>query len=303
MVGARIRAGGSRKATVAALPDLKALPMTTATLAELTAVTPAGDGHYRASAGPESEIPGGLVNGGFLLAVAARALAAETGVPHPVTITGHFLTAVRPGDLAIDVELLRHGRHATARALVRNDAGQVVLAATGTFRDLTQVDGVTRKLVDLHPLPSRERTVSWPPGPDDAAAMAPEQQPPSIFGRFLHEVVPDGFGWAQGEPGGEPVIEAWAKPAVGSWDPIDLIVLTDVYPPPVFNIGLPIGWVPTLELTVQLRALPATEWVASRFATTEVTRGYVEEDGVIRGEDGALLAISRQLALVPRRRG
>ena len=40
--------------------------------------------------------------------------------------------------------------------------------------------------------------------------------------------------------------------------------------------------------------------VACRFWTSSVTDGYLEEDGLIRAEDGRLLAVSRQLALAPR---
>ena len=65
-------------------------------LAEVTAVTAVGEGRFTAEAGDETKIPGGLVNGGVLLVIAARALATATGRPHPVTITGHYLAAVRP---------------------------------------------------------------------------------------------------------------------------------------------------------------------------------------------------------------
>ncbi len=82
-------------------------------------------------------------------------------------------------------------------------------------------------------------------------------------------------------------------------------MLADVYPPPVFNTHeLEVGWVPTIELTVQLRGVPRdAEPVACRFWTSSVTDGYLEEDGLVRGVDGRLLAVSRQLALAPRPSG
>lgn len=266
-------------------------------LAEATAVTEVGGGRWSAEVGDEAKIPGGLVNGGVLLAVAARALAAATGRPHPVTITGHFLTAVRPGPLSIETEVLRSGRHAFARGLVRDAEQRPVLAATGTFGDLATAEGMTMGVADLPPMPSHEDTIPWPPeapGEDDTRA-------PDVFGLFRHRVVPDGFGWAMGEPGGRAVLEAWATPATGDWDPLDLLVLADVYPPPIFNTGVPFAWVPTLELTVQLRGLPTgDDPLACRFWTSTVTDGYLEEDGLVRAGDGRLLAVSRQLALAPR---
>ncbi len=268
-------------------------------LADLTAVTDVGGGQFTAEAGEETRIPGGLVNGGVLLVVAARALAAATGRPHPVTITGHYLQAVRPGPLTVDTEVLRPGRHAYARGLVRVADGTPVLAVTGTFTDLDEAVGPTLGLGDHPPLLDPADTTPWPPASGGGAVDAP-----SVFGLFRHRVDPAGFGWAMGEPGGRAVVESWAEPAVGDWDPLDLLALVDVYPPPVFNTGkVEVGWVPTLELTVQLRGLPrGAEPVACRFWTSSVTDGYLEEDGLVRDATGRLLVVSRQLALAPRPR-
>lgn len=264
-------------------------------LREVTAVTPLGDGRWAATIGDESLIPGGLVNGGVLLAVAARAMAAATGRPHPVTITGHYLAAVRPGPLTVATEVLREGRHAFARALVHDGTGAPVLATTATLTDLTAVEGMTLDLGALPPMPPPDGLIPWPPDDGD------DTRAPNVFGLFRHQVVPSGFGWAMGQPGGEAVVESWATPARGDWDPLDLLVLVDVYPPPVFNAGMPFAWVPTLELTVQLRGLPhVDEPLACRFWTSSVTHGYLEEDGLVRDAAGRLLAVSRQLALAPR---
>lgn len=269
--------------------------MTLRPLAEATAVAPDGPGRFTARAGEEARIPGGLVNGGVLLVIAARALVAATGRPHPVTITGHYLAAVRPGDLVVETEVLREGRHAYARALVRNADGMPVLATTGALADLTTASGPTMDVADLPPLPVEDRLVPWPP--EDGG----DTRAPNVFSLFRHRVDPDGFNWALGREPGAAVVESWATPASGTWDPLDLLALADVYPPPLFNTGVPFGWVPTLELTVQLRGLPTgDDPVACRFWTSTVTDGYLEEDGLIRATDGRLLAVSRQLALAPR---
>jgi acyl-coenzyme A thioesterase PaaI-like protein len=277
-------------------------------IAEVTAVHPVTDDTYRADIGEEALIPGNLVNGGVLLVVAARALADATGRPHPVTITGHFMTAVHPGAVTIETEVLRPGRHAFARALVRAADGTAALAATGTFTDLDEASGPTLGLLEHPPMPATDDTVPWPPDSDRDAPPAPgvdtaDRPAPNVFGLFRHRVVPAGFAWARGEPGGDAVVESWADPTTGRWDPLDVLVLADVYPPPVFNTGrVGVGWVPTLELTVQLRGIPVgAEPVACRFWTSTVTDGYLEEDGLIRAADGRLLAVSRQLALAPRR--
>ena len=74
----------------------------------------------------------------------------------------------------------------------------------------------------------------------------------------------------------------------------------DSFPPTIFNAKLPVGWVPTLELTAHLRARPVPGWLRCVFTTRFVTGGFLEEDGELWDGTGRLVAQSRQLALVPR---
>jgi hypothetical protein len=69
--------------------------------------------------------------------------------------------------------------------------------------------------------------------------------------------------------------------------------------PAVFNVLAP-GWVPTLELTVHCRARPSAGWLKSVFRTRFVSGGHLDEDGELWDEAGRLVAMSRQLAGVPR---
>jgi hypothetical protein len=58
--------------------------------------------------------------------------------------------------------------------------------------------------------------------------------------------------------------------------------------------------VPTLEMTVHVRDVPAPGALRSTFRTRFVTNGLFEEDGEVWDSTGRLVAISRQLALVAR---
>ena len=66
---------------------------------------------------------------------------------------------------------------------------------------------------------------------------------------------------------------------------------------PALFAAMPMTGVPTVELTVHWRGRPAGAWHYGEFRTNNLTRGYLEEDGLLWGEDGALVAQSRQLAL------
>ena len=56
------------------------------------------------------------------------------------------------------------------------------------------------------------------------------------------------------------------------------------------------AWVPTIELTVNVRKPPASQWLKCIFRTRFITCGLLEEDGEVWDETGALVAISRQIA-------
>ncbi len=70
----------------------------------------------------------------------------------------------------------------------------------------------------------------------------------------------------------------------------------DCWPPSMF-FAFQGGFAPTLELTVHFRSRPRTEWHLAAFESRFLMGGYVEEDGLLWGEDGRLVAQSRQLAL------
>ena len=77
---------------------------------------------------------------------------------------------------------------------------------------------------------------------------------------------------------------------------MSVLLYADALPPPVFNRLGPAGWVPTVEITVHLRAIPAPGLVQCRFRTRYVTRGLLEADGELWDSTGELVALSRQLA-------
>ena len=255
---------------------------------EDTAVTPAGGGAYNAELSPRWNVAD-KPNGGYLMALALRAAAAELPLPHPFTATAHYLRAASPGLALVDVEVARTGRtHATAEArLIQNDTEIVRVLAT--FGDLAALDGPT--IVDATPpdLPPVEECLQ-------GRGQLPSGAPVAIADRFVTAVDPSTLGWVRGEPTGTARIAAWMRLADGREpDPLMLTMVVDALPPPVFDLGAA-GWVPTIELTVHVRALPAPGWLRMQARTRFLQGGYLEEDAEVWDSEGTLVEQSRQLA-------
>jgi hypothetical protein len=112
---------------------------------------------------------------------------------------------------------------------------------------------------------------------------------------------PGDEGFRGGHPTGNPEIRGWF--AFADAEPIDaiaLLLVADAFPPPIFNTELPVAWVPTVELTVHLRGVPAPGPLRCRFRSRFVHDGLLDEDGEVWDSQGVLVAQSRQLALLPR---
>ena len=121
-----------------------------------------------------------------------------------------------------------------------------------------------------------------------------------LLERFGTRIDPAYVGWAVGKPSGSGVIQGWFKLAdERPLDPVALLMVVDALPPVTFDLGLP-GWAPTLELTAHVRARPAAGWAIARHATRNISGGQFEEDCEVWDSEGRLVAMSRQLALLPR---
>lgn len=259
-----------------------------------THVEPLGEGRFAATIDPGwSVIDGAAPNGGYVMAVGARAMAASAGMPDPISVTAHFLAPPSPGPVEVRTRVLRSGRRHVTVAADIHEGDRIVTSLLGVFGDLAAVDGPTVDLRSGPPLPPVEDC-------PDGDSQRPEAPP--IFQRFEHRPAPGVMGWATGQRTGDGAVGGWLKWADGApMDTLGLLVVADCYPPAVFNLdGLTVGWAPTIELTVQVRARPAAGWLGGWFTTHSVTDGYLEEDGEVRDGTGRLVALSRQLALVPR---
>ncbi|WP_338686849.1 thioesterase family protein [Streptomyces acidiscabies] len=260
-----------------------------------TTLTPRAPGVY------DIDLPAGwtifgALNGGYLLAVLGRALGDTLPHPHPFTISAHYLSASRPGPATVRTETVR-----TGRTLSTGQASLFQYDETGAEVERIRV---LASYGDLASLPDDVRTSAKPPafpplthcvGPDDAPDAA-DQQP--IAERVMLKLDPATVGWALGQPSGKGESRAWFGLADGrDADPLSLLLAVDALPPTAFDLGLK-GWVPTIELTAHIRALPAPGPVRVAITTRNLAGGFLEEDAEIWDSEDRLVAQSRQLARV-----
>lgn len=233
---------------------------------------------------------GSVPNGGYVMSIAMAALRQELEAPDPLSVTAHFLRPAAVGPAEVGVETIKVGRTTTtAMATLVQERGEV-LRLLASYGDLAAMSGPTHVAAVPPELPPR----------DAAPPASPSEGVPEIAHRFDQRPDPSTVAWAYGKPSGEAVIKSWVRFADGRPPCVhSLALFADALAPPVFNVITP-GWVPTIELTVHVRARPRGEWLRAVFRTRFLFGGLLEEDGELWDEGGQLVALSRQLAVVPR---
>lgn len=236
-------------------------------------------------------------NGGYILALAVRAMVgvtAATTAEHvdPFSVTAHYLRPGETGRVDVDVDLVRTGRTLSTATATMTQSGKEKLRVIGTFGRLGGASGPTVIGATPPDLPTPEECLSRRGG--GQAHYVPSRFTDSVDIR-LH---PDS-GWVRGVPSGTAELTGWMRfaderPA----DVVSMALFADAFPPTVFEVLPTSQWVPTIELTVHFRGVPAPGWLRARFQSRYLMDGFFEEDGEIWDSNGRLVAQSRQLAMV-----
>jgi acyl-CoA thioesterase len=260
--------------------------------AAATAVRSRGDGTYDVSLDAGWSV-GGKPNGGYLLAASANAALDAVGRPHALATSGHFLRPPSGGPAEIRVEVMRTGRTvSTARAaLWQGDRPCLDVLVTAGELPTEEPEHVGFPQPDMPPPDEcRERQQ------DDIRVELLDH----VDVRLVPETVP--FHRQAGDSAEvDPVIRGWMRFHDGAdADALALLLAVDVCPPTVFHLGR-MGWAPTVELTCLLRREPAAGWLAFEAKATMLAGGWFDEEATVWDSTGALVAQSRQLALVGRR--
>lgn len=264
------------------------------------------DGHagrYRATLSEDWRIWG--PNGGYLAAIALRAVGREAGIPRPASFHGHFLAVGRFDDVELEVEAIRQGRRSESFRVRMLQGGKPLL------------EGLVR-------------TAAEGPGLEHDAAPMPEVAPPTQL-RNLEEIV-EHYGLAdrprhrfwdnlEGRPldperyaepprPRPPVWRHWYRfrPRATFADPWTdaarslLLIDTLTWPAAVQPHGAEPGYTaPNLDVTAWFhRSAPTEPWLLADHASPIAEAGLMGTTARIWAANGALLATGgAQLFCVP----
>jgi acyl-CoA thioesterase len=277
------------------LSDVPQNDPTTSAFETATAVTRTDGGGLLAELDPGWDVGGGVLNGGYLLSVVARAALLESPHPHPVALSASYLRAPAAGPATLTVVPGPAGRTLAHSFVTLSDAGGPALTVNATTATLTA--GASAYSQPMPDVPSVEECFSVA---EHRHLAPPGVLVPGLSLRVDTRLDISTAGWAFGQPSGEPVLRAWVRFTDGREpDPMALVLFADALPPTSFAMG-DLGWAPTVQLQVLVRALPAPGWCLVEARSSEVAGGWVDEDYRIWDSTGRLVAQSRQLARSPR---
>jgi acyl-CoA thioesterase len=225
-------------------------------------------------------------NGGYLLAVLASAMLRHSEKRSTPIITANYISRCAPGSADLHVEEFSRSKQFNRFQVKLVQDGIERIRALGTLADeknecfLERYETGEPELSPLH-----------------ECIPLPEIPTFNLLSRMDIRLDPRCAGWMQGTFSDLSAMEGWitfreARPH----DLLSVLLMADCFPPPVFASQGMMAWVPTIELSVNVRKIPETPWVKGHFRSRFITCGLVESDGELWDEEGNLVAISRQIA-------
>ncbi|MFT4086795.1 MAG: thioesterase family protein [Gordonia sp. (in: high G+C Gram-positive bacteria)] len=210
-----------------------------------------------------------------------------------VVVSSDFRNAPDPAEVEVSVQIVKRGRTVSLAHVDVTQGGRVMVSSAVTLARPDHGEPRYRAPLSVDAMPAE---------PDDDA-MWTEHSPMADVVHLWHAadlaLDPASLPALRGETG-VPEIRGWMRRREAPAGPdVDFPVLVcDMSPPVVMNLGL-FGWAPTVQLTTYLHRQPASGWLRFAASSTQIGQGMFAEDHVVVDSAGALVAQSRQLALIP----
>ncbi|MFI9381922.1 thioesterase family protein [Kutzneria sp. NPDC052558] len=255
--------------------------------ADATELSPRADGGFDVDLHPKWALED-KPNGGYLLAVLARAAGTLSSHPHLTALSGSFVQSPKPGPAVVTAEVLRAGRGATQLRARLSQGDRPCVEALATFGQLDEAEPWWSGTVPVALPPIEDCPRSGVVGPGGAFRI-------HILDVVEQRLDPSTSGFLRGEPTGRGLIAGWLRLADGTdWDPVSLMVAVDAMPPIGYDLSAP-GWTPTVQLSAYVRRLPAAGPVRIRVTCTDVGAGQIDHAVHVWDSKDRLVAQATQI--------
>jgi acyl-CoA thioesterase len=240
---------------------------------------------------------GNTPHGGYLLALMNKAMTEV--LPHPSAINSniYYLDRTEPEPAELHIEILRTSRGSSMGQVKLIQNNKITCLYSSICSDFQYMKGHSGLET---PMPEIINSVQQ----DDFKVMNYENfklgSTPSFIQQLNMSVHPDHAWWDReiSTDAAEARCSAYLELQGGVADTFVLSYLADILPPVVQNKYGPLGWVPTLTLTCNIRQLPKTNLLFIDGIAKDISNGYFEQDCNIWDMSGNLVATSRQLAKI-----
>ena len=225
----------------------------------------------------------GNPNGGYLMAILAGAMMKHSDKKATPIVTANYIARCAPGKAEVVVEEISQSTQFNRYEARLMQDGKEKIRALGTFM-LEKADCEI------------ERYESGAPelAPVESCLAMPELPHYTLFENLDMRIDPASAVWLQGKTVEKSEQKGWVKFRDGSsYEMLSLFLIADSIPPAIFVSQGPVAWVPTIELSTNIRNMPRTEWLKFVLRTRFVTCGLLEADGEVWDDAGNLVSISR----------
>ena len=239
---------------------------------------------------------GNTPHGGYLTAVMQKALSLSMPHPHVINSNTLYLDRTEPKEIAIHVDKIRESRGSSVGRVSLIQDEKLRCMMTGICSDFNYMNGVN----DLETLPpnifNEKRDFFISLNFDNKQ----EGFTPSFIKQTKCDIAKKHAWWLKNENdlGDEARCAGFISMGEEIPDQFVLSFYSDFFPPVVMNKYGPLGWVPTLSLTTNIRQLPTTSELFMDVIAKDINKGFFEQDCQIWDLNKNLVATSRQLTRI-----
>ncbi len=239
---------------------------------------------------------GNTPHGGYLTAVMQKALSLSMPHPHVINSNTLYLDRTEPKEISIHVDKIRQSRGSSVGRVSLIQDEKLRCMMTGICSDFNYMNGVN----DLETLPpnifNEKRDLFISLNFDNKQ----EGFTPSFIKQTKCDIAKKHAWWLKNENelGDEARCSGFISMGEEIPDQFVLSFYSDFFPPVVMNKYGPLGWVPTLSLTTNIRQLPTTSELFMDVIAKDLNKGFFEQDCQIWDLNKNLVATSRQLTRI-----